>query len=70
MCGRYAITKSPEEVLRWFGTPGTPPNFPRHYNAAPLRCGTIFSLGSLATGSSQQQVRPCPQCTLKAEVIS
>ena len=23
MCGRYAITKSPEEVLRWFGIPGT-----------------------------------------------
>jgi putative SOS response-associated peptidase YedK len=35
MCGRYAITKAPEDLLRWFKVSGTPANFPPHYNAAP-----------------------------------
>jgi putative SOS response-associated peptidase YedK len=35
MCGRYAITKTAEEISQWFETNGPPPNFPPHYNAAP-----------------------------------
>jgi putative SOS response-associated peptidase YedK len=35
MCGRYATTKAPDEVMRWFKITGPAPNFPPHYNAAP-----------------------------------
>jgi putative SOS response-associated peptidase YedK len=35
MCGRYAITKTAEEISQWFDMDGPPPNFPPHYNAAP-----------------------------------
>ena len=35
MCGRYAITKTAEEISQLFETDGPLPNFPPHYNAAP-----------------------------------
>ena len=35
MCGRYAISKAPEEILKWFRVGGVAPNLPPHYNAAP-----------------------------------
>jgi putative SOS response-associated peptidase YedK len=35
MCGRFNLRKSPEEVARWFGIKGAPPNYPKRYNIAP-----------------------------------
>jgi len=34
MCGRYAITTTPEAIRRPFQIPGPTPNFAPHYNAA------------------------------------
>ncbi|PLX36293.1 MAG: DUF159 family protein [Hyphomicrobiales bacterium] len=36
MCGRFALTATPDEVRRWFGYPETP-NFPARYNIAPTQ---------------------------------
>jgi putative SOS response-associated peptidase YedK len=35
MCGRYLLSRSPEEIARWFGTRNPLPNFPARYNVAP-----------------------------------
>ena len=35
MCGRYLLSRSPEEIARWFGTRNALPNFPTRYNVAP-----------------------------------
>jgi putative SOS response-associated peptidase YedK len=35
MCGRYLLSRSPEEIARWFGTRNALPNFPARYNIAP-----------------------------------
>lgn len=37
MCGRFLISKSPEEVARWFGAKGPLPNARPRYNAAPTQ---------------------------------
>ncbi len=35
MCGRFVISKFPEDVARWFGTNGPVPNSRPRYNVAP-----------------------------------
>jgi putative SOS response-associated peptidase YedK len=35
MCGRYLLSRSPEEIARWFATRNALPNFPARYNIAP-----------------------------------
>ena len=35
MCGRFLMSKSPEEVARWFATRNATPNFRPSYNMAP-----------------------------------
>jgi putative SOS response-associated peptidase YedK len=35
MCGRYFLSRTPEEIARWFGTRSALPNFPARYNIAP-----------------------------------
>ena len=35
MCGRYLLSRSPEEIARWFATRNALPNVPARYNIAP-----------------------------------
>jgi putative SOS response-associated peptidase YedK len=35
MCGRYLLSRSPDEIARWFGTRNALPNYPERYNIAP-----------------------------------
>jgi putative SOS response-associated peptidase YedK len=35
MCGRYFLSRTPEEIARWFATRNALPNFPARYNIAP-----------------------------------
>src|SRR5690348_15834772 len=35
MCGRYQLSRSPEEIAKWFGTKNPVPNYPARYNIAP-----------------------------------
>src|SRR5712692_9691047 len=35
MCGRFVISKFPDDVARWFGTTGPVPNSQPRYNVAP-----------------------------------
>ena len=35
MCGRFVISKFPDDVARWFGTAGSLPNSRPRYNVAP-----------------------------------
>ena len=35
MCGRFLLSKSPEEIARWFVTRNATPNSQPHYNIAP-----------------------------------
>jgi putative SOS response-associated peptidase YedK len=37
MCGRFIISKFPDEIARWFGTTGPLPNSRARYNAAPTQ---------------------------------
>jgi putative SOS response-associated peptidase YedK len=35
MCGRFLLSKSPDEIARWFATRNATPNSPPRYNVAP-----------------------------------
>src|SRR6266568_2109322 len=35
MCGRFLLSKSQEEIARWFATRNATPNSQPHYNIAP-----------------------------------
>src|SRR6266581_2755004 len=37
MCGRFLLSKSPEEIARWFATRNATPNSQPHYNVAPTQ---------------------------------
>src|SRR5476649_50128 len=37
MCGRFIISKFPDDIARWFGTTGPLPNSRARYNAAPTQ---------------------------------
>jgi putative SOS response-associated peptidase YedK len=37
MCGRFIISKFPDEIARWFGTAGPLPNSRARFNAAPTQ---------------------------------
>jgi putative SOS response-associated peptidase YedK len=37
MCGRFLLSKSPDEVARWFATRNAIPNAPPRYNIAPTQ---------------------------------
>jgi putative SOS response-associated peptidase YedK len=35
MCGRFVISKFPDDIAQWFGTAGPVPNSRPRYNVAP-----------------------------------
>jgi len=37
MCGRFLLSKSPEEIARWFATRNATLNSPPRYNIAPTQ---------------------------------
>jgi putative SOS response-associated peptidase YedK len=46
MCGRFIISKFPDDVARWFGTTGPLPNSQARYNVAPTQDVAVVRLNS------------------------
>jgi putative SOS response-associated peptidase YedK len=57
MCGRFIISKFPDEIARWFGSAGPLPNSRPRYNAAPTQDIAVVRLDPETTERTLDTLR-------------